>query len=73
LGSKYEEISLSSNEKTSQISATVEAFSYQEDVVIDFIVNLKLNPDISSVNVQKIEKKTKDSKFYLTLLITFKK
>lgn len=57
----------------SAISARINAFSYQEDIIIDFIVNLKLNPDIGSVNVENIEKKTKDSKYYLDIFITFKK
>lgn len=72
-GIYFENINFKSDEKTSVITAGVESFSYQEDAIIDFIVNLKLNPDIGSVNVQKIEKKTKDSKFYLNLSLTFKK
>jgi len=72
-GIYFQRINFKNNEKTSEISATIDAFSYQEDLIIDFIVNLKLNPDINSVNVQGIEKKSKDSKFYLILVITFKK
>lgn len=72
-GIYFQNISFSTGEKTAEITANVESFSYQEDAIIDFIVNLKLNPDISSVNVQKIEKKTKDSKFYLSIILTFKK
>jgi len=72
-GIYFQNISFNTSEKTSIITASVESFSYQEDAIIDFIVNLKLNPDISSVNVQKIEKKTKDSKFYLSITLTFKK
>ncbi len=72
-GIYFQNISFNSGEKASIITGSVEAFSYQEDAIIDFIVNLKLNPDISSVNVQKIEKKTKDSKFYLSLSLTFNK
>ncbi|HAX98177.1 MAG TPA: hypothetical protein DCY12_04625 [Candidatus Atribacteria bacterium] len=72
-GIYFENISFNSGEKSSPITGSVESYSYQENAIIDFIVNLKLNPDISSVNVQKIEKKTKDSKFYLSLSLTFKK
>ncbi|HOY61167.1 MAG TPA: PilN domain-containing protein [Candidatus Woesebacteria bacterium] len=72
-GIYFENISFNSGEKSNPITGSVESYSYQEDAIIDFIVNLKLNPDISSVNVQKIEKKTKDSKFYLSLSLTFKK
>lgn len=69
----FQNISLSSDEKTSQISAKLDLYSYQEDTIVDFITNLKLNPDISSVNVQKIEKKPKDSKYYLNISLTFLK
>ncbi len=72
-GIYFQNISFNTSEKTNIITSSVESFSYQEDIIIDFIVNLKLNPDISSVNVQKIEKKTKDSKFYLSLSLSFKK
>ena len=72
-GIYFQNISFNTSENSSPIAANVESFSYQEDAIIDFIVNLKLNPDISSVNVQKIEKKTKDSKFYLSLTLIFKK
>lgn len=64
---------LNFSNSNSIISARINAFSYQEDIIIDFIVNLKLNPDINSVNVENIEKKTKDSKYYLDISITFKK
>ena len=69
----FRSLTLNSDPKTSQIVAQVELYSYQEDSIVDFITNLKLNPDISSVDVQKIEKKTKDSKYYLSLSLTFLK
>jgi len=72
-GIYFQNISFRTGEKTNEINSTVESFSYQEDAIINLIVNLKLNPDINSVKVQKIEKKTKDSKFYLSIGLTFKK
>jgi len=72
-GIYFQNLSLSNNEKTSQISANVELYSFQEDAIVDFITNLKLNTDIDSVLVQRIEKKTKDSKYYLSIALTFKK
>lgn len=67
----FQSVSLSRDEKSSIISAEAELYSYQEDVIVDFIANLKLNPDINSVQVQKIEKKTKDSRYYLDVSLTF--
>ncbi|MFA6008204.1 MAG: PilN domain-containing protein [Candidatus Shapirobacteria bacterium] len=72
-GIYFQSLNLSSDPKTSQVLAQVELYSYQEDPIVNFITNLKLNPDISSVNVQKIEKKTKDSKYYLSLSLIFPK
>lgn len=69
----FQNFNLSNNEKTSQTSAKIDLYSYQEDAIVNFITNLKLNPDIDDVEVQKIEKKTKDSKYYLSIALTFKK
>lgn len=67
----FQNLSLNKDEKSSTISAEAELYSYQEDVIVDFIANLKLNQGINSVQVQKIEKKTKDSRYYLTISLTF--
>jgi Tfp pilus assembly protein PilN len=72
-GIYFQNFNLKNDEKTSQISATVELYSFQEDAIVNFITNLKLNPNIDSVEVQKIEKKTKDSKYYLSIALAFKK
>lgn len=72
-GIYFQNFILSNDKKTSKVSAQVELYTYQEDAIVDFITNLKLNPDIDTVEVQKIEKKTKDSKYYLGVILTFKK
>ena len=69
----FESFSFSNNEKTLQTSAKIDLYSFQEDAIVAFITNLKLNPDIDGVEVQRIEKKTKDSKYYLSVALTFKK
>lgn len=61
------------DKKSALVTATAQLYSYQEESIVNFITNLKLNPDISSVKVQNIEKKTKDSKFYLDIAFSFKK
>jgi len=72
-GIYFQNFNLSHDKKTSQVYAKVQLYSYQEDAIVNFITNLKLNPDIDGVEVQKIEKKTKDSKYYLNIALTFKK
>jgi len=72
-GIYFQVVNINHDQKTSKVTATVDLYSYQEDVIVDFITNLKLNPEISSLDVRKIEKKTKDSKYYLSIDLTFKK
>ena len=61
------------NPDNKQLYCQAQLDSYQEQSLIDFITNAGLNPDIEYVNVQKIEKKTKDNKYYLDVTIFFKK
>lgn len=48
-------------------------YSYQESSLINFITNASLNPDIETVDVRRIEKKSRDNKYYLDVIIYFKK
>lgn len=52
-------------------SAQVSLYSYREDSLVDMIVSLSLNPDISNVNIKKIEKKDKDSKYFVDMTLIF--
>ncbi len=52
-------------------SATLSLFSYQEDSLVNMIVNLSLNPDINTVDIRKIEKKSKDSKYFVDVSLKF--
>ncbi len=56
-----------------QLYCQAQLYSFQEQSLIDFITNVGLNPDVESVNVQKIEKKAKDNKYFLDVTIFFKK
>lgn len=58
---------LTINPKTAQISL----YSYQEDSLVNTIVNLSLSPVIKSIDIQKIEKKSKDSKYFVDLSLQF--
>lgn len=72
-GIYLQNLTFNRDKKTSLIIIASQLYSYQEDPIIDFITNIKLNPDVTNIEVQKIEKKTKDSKYYLTVSVTFKK
>lgn len=52
-------------------TAQVNVFSYQEDSLVNLIVNLSLNPQISTVDILKIEKKSKDSKYFVDISLKF--
>jgi Tfp pilus assembly protein PilN len=69
----FESFTLNHDKETLKNSAKIELYSFQEDAIVDFITNLKLNPSIDTVEVKRIEKKTKDSKFYLSIALTFNK
>lgn len=52
-------------------TAQISLFSYQEDSLVNTIVNLSLNPSINTVDIRKIEKKAKDSKYFVDLSLKF--
>lgn len=56
----------------SDLSCVAQLYSYQESSLVDFITNASLNPDIDSVDVRRIEKKSRDNKYYLDVVINFK-
>ena len=57
----------------SHITADIRFSAYQESSIINFITNLIVNPQISSVNIQTIEKKTKENVYHVTLSLIFGK
>lgn len=42
---------------------SVSAYGYTQESIVDLIVNLSLNPEIKTVEINKIEKKTKNNKY----------
>lgn len=54
-------------------AADLDLTSYREDSIVDFITNLIVNPNIQSVEVERIEKKPKDSRYLVKISLTFKK
>jgi hypothetical protein len=53
-------------------SAQISIYSYQEDLLVNLLVNLSLNPEITTVNIQKIEKKSSDLKYLVDISLKFK-
>jgi hypothetical protein len=72
-GIYFDSFSLSKDKKTQQVTIIAQLYTYQESSIASFITNAKLNPDVSDVEVQKIEKKTKDNRYYMNVSIAFKK
>lgn len=69
----FDRLSLNKNLSTNEINASVSLFAYNESSIIDFITNLISNPKISSVNIQSIEKKSRDNKYNVSLSLIFSK
>jgi len=59
-------------DKSNNIAAAVSFSAYQENSIVNFITNLIVNPNISSVNIDTIEKKTKENIYHVNLSLVFK-
>jgi hypothetical protein len=70
-GITFDQLSVKQDLKTQSISAQVKLFAYQETSIVDLITNLIANPKISSVDIQTIEKKPKNSKYDVSLSLIF--
>lgn len=51
--------------------AQVSLYSYKEDSLVNTIVNMSLNPSINTIDIRRIEKKSKDAKYYVDLSLKF--
>ena len=71
-GINYDKLSVAWDPITSKISSSISLYSYQESAIVDFITNLTLNPSVASVDVQKIERKPKETKYLVDLSLVFK-
>lgn len=54
-------------------TADIDFSAYQESSIVNFITNLIVNPQISSVSIQTIEKKTKENIYHVKLSLVFGK
>ena len=72
-GINFDRLSIDRDPITAEVSSNISLYSFQESSIVDFITNLTLNPDIASVNVQKIERKPKEIKYLVDLSLVFNK
>lgn len=68
----FERLSISKNEKTKLVTINTSLIAYKEESIVSFITNLMLNSDINQVDVNKIEKKEKESQYSVSLTLLFK-
>ncbi len=53
------------------VNAEVSLSTYQESSIVNFITNLIVNPNISSVDIQTIEKKARENQYHVNLSLVF--
>ena len=68
----FQNITISPDEKAKETSVKTTLIAYKEESIVSFITNLMLNPDLSLVNIDRIEKKEKSNQYFITLNIIFK-
>lgn len=66
----YDDLTIS--KQNQKITATVSLTVLKETSITDFIANLTLNPDIETVDIQKIEKKPRENKYSIDIFVIFK-
>ena len=67
----YKQLSISVDKKTKITTISTSLIAYKEESIVSFITNLTLNPDISQVNISKIEKKEKENQYSISLVLFF--
>lgn len=58
---------------TNNTTANISFSAYQESSIVNFITNLIVNPQIASVNIQTIEKKSRENTYHVNLSLVFGK
>lgn len=68
----YNNLTMSKNKDTHGIESSITVIAYQEDSIVNFLTNLIVNPDIKSISLDSIEKKSKDNKYSINIKVEFK-
>jgi len=67
----FSNLSVKKNE-SNNIVADASFTAYNEDSIVDFIDNLMLNPDIKSVDINRIEKRDHENNYSVSVSLVFK-
>jgi len=67
----YNQLSISMDKKTKITIIDASLTAYKEESIVSFITNLTLNSDINQVDVTKIEKKEKENKYLISIVLYF--
>jgi len=68
----YKNISIKQDSQKSEITISASLIAFNEISIVDFIKNLKLNPDINTVNINNIEKKLNENNYSISVTVIFK-
>jgi len=67
----YKSLSLKLDDNK-KVSANASLVAFNEDSIVKFITNLMLNPDIETVKINQIEKKSQENNYSIVFSVTFK-
>ncbi|MDD4937579.1 MAG: hypothetical protein PHX34_00955 [Candidatus Shapirobacteria bacterium] len=67
----YDNLSIQKDSESNQTVAMASLIAINEDSIVNFISNLMLNPDIKTVNINKIEKKPKENSYTVSISVIF--
>lgn len=68
----FDTLSITKDTKLNRIVAVATTYALKEDSIVDFLTNLTVNPDISTVDIQSIEKKARENKYLINFRLVFK-
>lgn len=68
----FDTLTVGKKPESSAITAELSVSTFTESSIVDFVTNLILNPQFSSVSVNSIDKKPKDDKYSVTITLAFK-
>lgn len=67
----YNNLSITRDLKTKEVSSSVNLTAYREESIIEYITNLMVNPNIKTVDINKIEKRPRENKYSLVVSLVF--
>jgi len=68
----FNNLSVNYDPSTTQTKAIASLTAFKEDSIVNFITNLMVNPGIQSVDINQIEKKSKENNYSISISVVFK-